>query len=233
MAVDLRGVTVVLLPGTGSDDDYVYRAFSPALHDVGAAVVAPAPEPDRLVAGYLRELDDAARPGPDRRRRRLHRRRRRDVVGAGPPGPGSRRSWPRCRVDRRTRRRARRAGRQYTAHLLRSDGLASAIAQMRASSPPWLADELTRSWVGQWPALPDAMDEAAALRRADGRRARDAGRPDGRRGGDRRPGAPRRGGARVGGRGAPRGAADLHTRRDRRRSRRPRRGVRGRACRSA
>jgi pimeloyl-ACP methyl ester carboxylesterase len=32
---------------------------------------------------------------------------------------------------------------------------------MRASSPPWLADELTRSWVGQWPALPDAMDEAA------------------------------------------------------------------------
>ena len=33
---------------------------------------------------------------------------------------------------------------------------------MRASSPPWLADELTRSWVGQWPALPDAMEEAAA-----------------------------------------------------------------------
>ena len=32
---------------------------------------------------------------------------------------------------------------------------------MRASSPPWLADELTRSWVGQWPALPDAMEEAA------------------------------------------------------------------------
>ena len=30
------------------------------------------------------------------------------------------------------------------------------------SSPPWLADELTRSWVGQWPSLPDAMDEAAA-----------------------------------------------------------------------
>ncbi|PRC60064.1 hypothetical protein C6A85_20235, partial [Mycobacterium sp. ITM-2017-0098] len=24
-----------------------------------------------------------------------------------------------------------------------------------------LADELTRSWVNQWPALPDAMDEAA------------------------------------------------------------------------
>ena len=33
MAVDLRGVTTVLLPGTGSDDDYVYRAFSAALHE--------------------------------------------------------------------------------------------------------------------------------------------------------------------------------------------------------
>jgi pimeloyl-ACP methyl ester carboxylesterase len=44
---------------------------------------------------------------------------------------------------------------------LRSDGLASTIAAMRASSPAWLADELTRSWVGQWPALPDAMLQAA------------------------------------------------------------------------
>ena len=40
MAVNLRGVTAVLLPGTGSDDDYVYRAFSAALHDVGAVVMA-------------------------------------------------------------------------------------------------------------------------------------------------------------------------------------------------
>jgi hypothetical protein len=32
---------------------------------------------------------------------------------------------------------------------------------MRASSPPWLAEELTRSWRSQWPHLPDAMDEAA------------------------------------------------------------------------
>src|SRR5258708_24188365 len=50
---------------------------------------------------------------------------------------------------------------RHTAEMLRRDGLASATAQMRASSPPWLADELTRSWVGQWPALPDAMEEAS------------------------------------------------------------------------
>src|SRR3954452_8352520 len=64
MAVDLGGITVVLLAGTGSDDDFVYRAFSAALHAVGAVVVTPAPEPARLVAGYRRALDDAARSGP-------------------------------------------------------------------------------------------------------------------------------------------------------------------------
>ncbi|MGB9307799.1 MAG: alpha/beta hydrolase, partial [Mycobacterium sp.] len=35
-------------------------------------------------------------------------------------------------------------------------------ALMQASSPAWLAEELTRSWRAQWPQLPDAMEEAAA-----------------------------------------------------------------------
>ena len=64
MAVNLRGVTAVLLPGTGSDDDYVYRAFSAALHDVGAVVMTPPPQPDRLIEGYLAELDNAAAGAP-------------------------------------------------------------------------------------------------------------------------------------------------------------------------
>src|SRR6185312_874437 len=50
---------------------------------------------------------------------------------------------------------------RQSALALRRDGLAAATAQMRASSPQWLADELTRSWAGQWPGLPDAMDEVA------------------------------------------------------------------------
>ena len=50
---------------------------------------------------------------------------------------------------------------RYSAQHLRDDGLDATTAQMRASSPPWLAEELTRSWRGQWPHLPDAMDEAA------------------------------------------------------------------------
>src|ERR1700687_4759656 len=61
MAVNLRGVTAVLLPGTGSDDDYVYRAFSAALHGAAAVAVAAPAQPDRLMEGYLAALDNAAR----------------------------------------------------------------------------------------------------------------------------------------------------------------------------
>jgi pimeloyl-ACP methyl ester carboxylesterase len=162
VAVDLRGVTTVLLPGTGSDDVYVHRAFSGPLRNAGARVVTPAPRPDRLVDGYLSALDDAAREGPI-------------AVGgisigaavaaawalanpghtvavlaalpawAGPPG-----SAPAALAAR------------YSASRLRVDGLAASTAQMRASSPTWLAEELTRSWQAQWPLLPDAMEEAAA-----------------------------------------------------------------------
>jgi pimeloyl-ACP methyl ester carboxylesterase len=162
MSVDLHDVTVVLLPGTGSDDDYVYRAFSAALHDVGAAVVAPAPEPAHLVAGYLHELDDAARQGPI-------------AVGGISIGAAVATSWALAHPARAVAvlaalpawtgepdAAAAALAARYSAHQLRTDGLAAAIAQMRASSPPWLSDELTRSWVGQWPALPDAMEEASA-----------------------------------------------------------------------
>ena len=51
-----------------------------------------------------------------------------------------------------------------TAAMLRSDGLASVTATMRAGSPAWLADTLTSSWARQWPDLPAALDEAASYR---------------------------------------------------------------------
>ncbi|MBJ7341346.1 alpha/beta hydrolase [Mycolicibacterium sp.] len=161
MAVNLHGVTVVLLPGTGSDDDFVYRAFSAALHDAGALVTTPAPQPSQLVSGYLHALDDAARLGPI-------------AVGGISIGAAVATSWalahpagaiavlaglPAWTGTPDTAAAALAA--QYSAQVLRRDGLASAIHQMRSSSPPWLGEELTRSWVGQWPDLPDAMDEAA------------------------------------------------------------------------
>ncbi|MEO3757536.1 alpha/beta hydrolase [Mycobacterium sp. B14F4] len=161
MAVNLRGVTTVLLPGTGSDDDFVYRAFSAALHDEGAIVVTPAPQPHRLVEGYRDALDDAARAG-------------RIAVGGVSIGAAVAVAWALAHPSRAVAVLAAlpawtgapqwapaAAAARHSAEVLRRDGLASATAAMRASSPPWLADELTRSWLGQWPSLPEAMEEAA------------------------------------------------------------------------
>jgi pimeloyl-ACP methyl ester carboxylesterase len=162
VAVDLRGVTTVLLPGTGSDDDYVYRAFSGPLQAVGAVLVTPAPQPDRLIDGYVAALDNAARTGPiavggvsigaavAARWALAHPDRTVAVLAALPPWTGAPESAPAAHAAR------------YSASQLRRDGLAATTTQMRASSPPWLADELDRSWRGQWPLLPDAMEEAAA-----------------------------------------------------------------------
>ena len=64
MPIDLASVVTVLLPGTGSDEDYVRRAFAAPLEQAGAVVVAVPPKPEQLVAGYLRALDEAALGGP-------------------------------------------------------------------------------------------------------------------------------------------------------------------------
>ena len=207
MAVNLRGVTTVLLPGTGSDDDYVYRAFSAALHDVGAVVVTPEPATRTPHRRLPRRVGQRGAHVADRGRRGVHRRggghgvgdcssraRAVAVLAALPAWTGAPDTAPAAIAAR------------HSASVLRRDGLASATAQMRAGSPPWLADELTRSWVGQWPALPDAMDAAADLRRAHVQRVGEAGGSHGVGGGDGRPCAPRRGRHGVGVRGAARGA---------------------------
>jgi pimeloyl-ACP methyl ester carboxylesterase len=162
VAVDLRGVTTVLLPGTGSDDDYVHRAFFGPLNEVGALLVNPPPQPDRLIDGYLSALDDAARAGPI-------------AVGGVSIGAAVAASWALAHPDHAIAVLAALPGwagapgaapaalaARHSASQLRADGLAATTAQMRASSPPWLAEELARSWRAQWPLLPDAMEEAAA-----------------------------------------------------------------------
>jgi pimeloyl-ACP methyl ester carboxylesterase len=164
VAVDLRGVTTVLLPGTGSDDDYVYRAFSGPLQSVGAVLVTPPPQPKRLIDGYLSALDDAvdACEGPiavggvsigaavAAAWALAHPDHTIAVLAALPPWAGAPESAPAALAAR------------YSASQLRADGLAATTMQLRASSPPWLASELARSWRAQWPQLPDAMEEAAA-----------------------------------------------------------------------
>lgn len=163
MTVEMRGVTAVLLPGTGSDDEFVRRAFAAPLHAAGARVVTPRPQPRRLIAGYREALTDAAAAGPILvggvsigaavavEWALQHPARAVAVLAALPAWSGSPATAPAAHAAR------------YSAAALRRDGLAATTAQMQVSSPRWLADELTRSWAGQWPALPDAMEEAAAF----------------------------------------------------------------------
>jgi pimeloyl-ACP methyl ester carboxylesterase len=162
VAINLLGVTAVILPGTGSDDDYIVRAFASPLHDAGARVAAQPPQPGHLIDGYLAALDHAARCGPiavggvsigaavAAAWALQHPDRTVAVLAALPAWTGAPDSAPAALAAR------------HSAHQLRRHGLAAATTQMRASSPPWLAEELTRSWRGQWPDLPDAMEEAAA-----------------------------------------------------------------------
>ena len=166
MVVSLRDVVTVLLPGTGSDDDYLRRALAGPLAEAGASVITVPPQPERLLDGYRRALDDAWRETAGGGRIVVggvslgallatrwaveHPDRTVAVLALLPPWTGEPGDAPAALSAR------------HTAAQLRRDGLAATTAAMRASSPPWLADELARSWARQWPELPGAMEEAAA-----------------------------------------------------------------------
>lgn len=164
VAISLAGVPILLLPGTGSDDDYLRRSLAGPLQQAGARVLSAPPDPQRLVAGYLEALDQALRANPAgiavggvsigaavaTRWALDHQDRTVAVLAVLPPWTGAPGDAPASLSAR------------HTAATLRRDGLDATTAAMRSSSPAWLADELARSWRRQWPALPEAMDEAAA-----------------------------------------------------------------------
>lgn len=139
--------TVVLMAGTGSDDDYLRRAFGPAVADAGGELIALAPTA-RLIDDYRAALDAATeRAGPivtggvsigavvglrwalDRGPQACA-----GVLAALPP-------WSGPVGDSLAALSAR-----LTAQAIDDDGLAATIAAMSATSPPWLAAELSRSW---------------------------------------------------------------------------------------
>ncbi|OHT88002.1 hypothetical protein [Mycobacteroides saopaulense] len=151
------------MPGTGSDDNFVSRAFGPALAAAGATLIAVRPEPNDLVNGYVRALDRAALRGPI-------------VVGGVSIGTAVALTWalqnPGATVAVLATMPAwtgapenspASVSARVTAESLRTDGLAAVTAAMQASSPGWLAAELTRSWAVQWPGLPHAMQEVSAF----------------------------------------------------------------------
>ena len=147
----MRGVVTVLLPGTGSDDDYLRRVFAGPLERAEATLLAVQPDPDNLLAGYLDALESAAADGPI-------------AVGGVSIGAAVAACWALAHPDRTIAVLAvlppwtgapadapAALSARHTAAMLRRDGLESVTAAMRASSPGWLADELARSWRRQWP----------------------------------------------------------------------------------
>ncbi|WP_016935763.1 alpha/beta fold hydrolase, partial [Rhodococcus sp. R1101] len=158
---------------------FAEKAFGPGLRRRGITPIAVDPDPRGVVASYVAALDDAAENGPllvggvsigaavalrwafDNPGR---------VVGVLAALP----AWTGDPLDSPAAGSAR-----WTASELRTHGLEAVTATMTASSPSWLARELTRSWSAQWPDLPSALDEAACYRALDVDELRAVGTPVG------------------------------------------------------
>lgn len=163
MAELLPPTALVVMPGTGSDADYVRRAFGSASTMLDVTLITLDPTA-RLVDDYVAALDDAAH------------RYGRILVGGVSIGASIATSWA-------IRNESRCAGilaalppwtgepgdsiasasASATAAALRRDGLDATVEAMRAGSPPWLAAELTRSWRRLFPDLIVQLDEAASF----------------------------------------------------------------------
>lgn len=171
--MNIRASHAVILPGTGSDDRFAADAFEPALRDADISVQAVRPDPSSVVAGYVAALDDAAR---------IHGRillggisigaavaaawaldnpeSTAGIMAALPPWLGEPEDAPAALSAR------------FTAAQLTEHGLTAVIDAMSASTPPWLATTLTRSWTEQWPELPAALMEASRYTAPDPARLR-------------------------------------------------------------
>lgn len=153
--------TAVLLPGSGSDADFVLRAFAPLTAHC-ARIVAVDATPPSVVAGYRAALDEAASRGP--------------VLACGVSlGTAVAANWalenpgadivlvltlpPWCGTPGAQAPAAMSA--TVTAETVDEAGAEEAIARMRAGSPPWLARELSRSWAAHGDFLATALREAA------------------------------------------------------------------------
>ncbi len=162
MTVFQRVSALVAMPGTGSDADYVQRAFGRAARHLDVELIAPQPTA-HLVEDYLHALDAAALNGPI-------------LVGGVSIGASVATSWAIRNPDACAGILAAlppwtgdptgsvaAASAAATAVALRRDGLDRVITEMMASSPAWLADELSRSWRVLYPDLLPQLDAAATF----------------------------------------------------------------------
>lgn len=156
-------VTVVALPGTGSDAPFAAAAFESAARARGLRCRAVQPDPRAVIDSYTAALDAAAQDGPVLAAgislgaavaldwASAHPGAAVAVVAALPAwtGPGN----TGCPAA---------LSASVTARQLRADGLENVLAGVHATSPAWLAAALDRAWRSHWPDLPGALDEAAA-----------------------------------------------------------------------
>jgi pimeloyl-ACP methyl ester carboxylesterase len=153
----------VLLPGSGSDAEFVAEAFAEPLAAVGVRLLAPPPRPGAGVVERMRaDLDRAAaRHGPV-------------LAGGVSLGAQVAASWAvdcpgRCAgllvalpawIGEPGRAPAAEAARA-SADLVAAAGVEAALAHARSGSPPWIADELDRAWRRYGRALADSLRAAA------------------------------------------------------------------------
>ena len=158
---------LVVMPGTGSDDDYARRAFGVAAELLGVELITPTPSAD-LIDGYLRDMDAAVREHGAilvggvsigavaalrwaLQQQSAHRSPGTcsGVLAALPPWSGE----PTGAVAA--------ASARLTADAVDRDGLDATIAAMVSTSPDWLGVELSRSWRAQADHLVEQLRAAA------------------------------------------------------------------------
>ncbi|MFZ2178481.1 MAG: alpha/beta hydrolase [Rhodococcus sp. (in: high G+C Gram-positive bacteria)] len=165
MPTHSRPTTAVILPGTGSDADFVTRAFRDPLARRGVQILAVQPDPTQVVGSYVDALEAAAA------------RHGRILIGGVSIGAAVALQWAGAHPGSvvgvlaalpawtgSAEQAPAAASARFTAARLRADGIDQVTAEMVASSPGWLGRELAKSWRSQWPHLPGALEEAAAYR---------------------------------------------------------------------
>jgi len=152
----------VLLPGTGSDDVFVRSVFEVPFAAVCARAVTPRPVPGPLLAeACFTALDEAAAQRPV-------------IAGGVSFGAHLAAEWALANLDRcaglvlalpgwhgEPGEAPGAVSARASADLVRSLGVDGALAVATDGVPPWLADELTRSWRGYSDGLADSLTAAA------------------------------------------------------------------------
>jgi pimeloyl-ACP methyl ester carboxylesterase len=158
----------VVLPGSGSDEQFVRVAFEAPLRAVGIELVSPPPRRGADVVDGYRAALDAAAAGPEPL-----------LVGGVSLGAHVAAAWA---AERSADLDGRLGGlllalpawtgdpggapaavaARATAAQVRAGGTAAALEAAAAGSPPWLAAELARAWPRYGDGLAAALEAAAA-----------------------------------------------------------------------